>query len=173
MRRAALIALAALLCACGSSTPLAATTTSPSASGVPSPLSTPPASTKCPSAADVGSTLGITVPAPTGVTGGTTTLPAGATGLACDYHASTYNVIIEIITNIDPSYISKFSSRFPVAYSAVAGVGDQARSFLVSIGGGRDNEGVVATKGRRLVSVVATATPATLAQVETLVRQLL
>ena len=121
----------------------------------------------------VGAALGITVPAPTSVIGGTETLPAGASGLACNYHASTYNVIIEIITNIDPKYISKFSSKFPVAYKTVAGLGDQARSFITSIGGGRDNEGVVATKGRTLVSITATATPATLIQVEALVRQLL
>lgn len=170
---AALIVLAALLCACGSSTPLAATTASPSASSVPSPLSTPSASNKCPTAAVVGAALGMTLPSPTGVTGGTTTLPAGASGLACNYHASTFNVIIEIITNVDPSYISKFSSRFPVPYKAVTGVGDQARSFLQSLGGGRDNEGVVATKGRKLVSITATATPATLAQVEALVSELL
>lgn len=170
---AAMIVLAALLCACGSSTPLAASATSPSASAVPSPLSTPSASAKCPTAATVGAALGITLPAPTSVAGGTTTLPAGAAALVCNYHASTYNVIIEIITNVDPSYISKFSSKFPVPYKTVAGVGDQARSFLQSLGGGRDNEGVVATRGRKLVSITATATPATLAQVEALVTELL
>jgi hypothetical protein len=40
-------------------------------------------------------------------------------------------------------------------------------------GSGKINEGVVASKGRRIVAVTATATPATLGQVEALVRQLL
>ena len=40
-------------------------------------------------------------------------------------------------------------------------------------GGGKFNEGVVATKGKTLVAITATATPASLAQVEALVSQLL
>jgi hypothetical protein len=82
-------------------------------------------------------------------------------------------VIIEVLRNISPSFISKFSSQFPVAFKSVSGVGDQARSFTEPIGGGRDNEGVVATKGSTLVAIVATATPASLVQVEALVNQLL
>jgi len=82
-------------------------------------------------------------------------------------------VIIEILKNIVPSDISKFSSKFPVAYKSVSGVGDQARSFFQPLGGGKDNEGVVATKGSTLVAIDATATPASLAQVEALVSQLL
>jgi hypothetical protein len=82
------------------------------------------------------------------------------------------NVIIEVITNIDPSNIASFSDRFPVAYASVSGVGDQARSFVVSLGGGKTNEGVVATKGRTLVDITATATPASLAQIEALITQL-
>lgn len=95
------------------------------------------------------------------------------TGEVCDYHASTYNVIIERLTKISPSFITQFSSNFPVAFTTVAGVGDQARALSVSLGGGKDNEGVVATKGTTLVAIVATATPATLAQSEALVNQLL
>ncbi len=82
-------------------------------------------------------------------------------------------MLIEVLKNISPTYITKFSSRFPVAYKSVGGVGDQARSFTVSLGGGKDNEGVVATKGSTLVSIVATDTPATLTQIETLINQLL
>lgn len=93
--------------------------------------------------------------------------------MACEYPGKSLNVIIELITNIDPSYIAQFSNRFPVAYTSVSGVGDQARSFSVSLGGGKDNEGVVATKGRTLVDVTATATPASLAQIGALVNQLL
>lgn len=129
---------------------------------------------RCPTAATVGTALGITLPKPTVIAGGGgTPLPAGATGVACEYAGKTYNVLIELIANIDPSYISQFSSKFPVPYATVSGVGDQARSFLQSLGAGKDNEGVVATKGTNLVSIVATATPASLTQVEALVKQLL
>ena len=173
--RVALTALvcAAFLSACGSSS-VAATTPTPSPT--PPALPTPTAASPlCPTAAAVGSTLaGITLPKPVGIAGaGTAQLPAGAKGIVCEYHASTYNVIIVIITNIDPSNVAQFSSHFPVPYTSVSGVGDQARAFSVPIGGGRINEGVVASKGRKIVSIDATATPATLAQVEALVNQLL
>jgi hypothetical protein len=69
--------------------------------------------------------------------------------------------------------VSNRSTRFPVAYKSAAGVGDQARTFLQSLNGGQDNEGVVATKSSDLVAITATATPASLAQVEALVSQLL
>ena len=129
---------------------------------------------QCPLAATVGGALGVKLPKPTLVPGGGgASLPAGATGIACDYHASSANVIIELISNIDPSSIGLFSSRFPVAYKSVSGLGDQARSFSQPLNGGKDNEGVVATKGSSLVSIVATATPATLKQVEALVGKLL
>jgi len=128
----------------------------------------------CPTAAKVGTALGISLPKPTVVAGGGgTPLPAGATGVACEYAGKSYNVLIELITDIDPSLIAQFSNRFPVPYTSVSGVGDQARSFSQSLGGGKDNEGVVATKGTTLVSIVATATPASLAQVEALIDQLL
>jgi hypothetical protein len=114
------------------------------------------------------------MPAPVGINPpGKSPFPPGATVEVCEYHAQTFNVIIEVLKNITPSDISKFSSKFPVAYKSVSGVGDQARSFTVSIGNGRDNEGVVATKGTTLVDVTATSTPASLAQVEALVSQLL
>jgi hypothetical protein len=105
--------------------------------------------------------------------GGGAQLPPGATGVACDYSGTGLNVIIELISNIDPSSIAQFSSKFPVAYASVSGVGDQARSFSQPLNGGKNNEGVVATKGRTLVAITATATPASLAQIEALVNQLL
>jgi hypothetical protein len=104
---------------------------------------------------------------------GSSAFPSGAKAVVCDYHAATYNVIIEILTNIDPSYISQFSSHYPVPYASVPGVGDQARSFSVSIGSGRINEGVVASKGSTIVAIDVTAAPTTLAQIEALVNQLL
>jgi hypothetical protein len=49
--------------------------------------------------------------------------------VACEYRGQSYNVIVEVITNINPSYIAQFSTRFPVPFTSVSGVGDQARSF--------------------------------------------
>ena len=127
----------------------------------------------CPSATAVGYALGITVSAPVAVPGGGgTQLPAGATAIACDYHGTGLNVIVEEITNVDPSYLSKFTAKFPVAPVAVPGLGDQADSFKQALNGGKDNEGVVAAKGSTIVDVTATDTPATLAQLETLVGSL-
>jgi hypothetical protein len=60
-----------------------------------------------------------------------------------------------------------------VPYASVSGIGDQARSFSQPLNAGKDNGGVVATKGSTLVDIVATGTPASLAQVEALVDQLL
>jgi hypothetical protein len=100
-------------------------------------------------------------------------LPAGATGIVCEYNAVAENVIIEVIVNIPSSYISAYSSHFPTGFTPVSGVGDQARSFHQVLTGGKDNEGVVATKGTTLVVVDATATPATLSQIEALVNSLL
>ena len=132
------------------------------------------AAAACPSAATVGAALGITVSAPVGIAGGGKLgLPAGATAIVCDYHGTTLNVIMDVLANVSPSTIAQFSSKFPVPYVSVAGVGDQARSFQQSLGGGRDNEGVVATKGSTLVAITATATPATLTQLESLVASLL
>lgn len=166
-------------CGSGSGTPAPAATT-PGSSAAPAPtatvaaISTGAASTTCPTAAAINAALGVTVPEPVGITaGGTTTLPAGSKVIVCNYHAAALNVIIEIITNTDPTIISKFSDKFPVPYVSVSGVGDQARSFLAHLGGGKDNEGVVATKGSTLVDITATATPASLAQVEAFVTQLL
>jgi hypothetical protein len=132
------------------------------------------AAASCPTAETVGAALGISLSKPTSVVGGGgTSLPAGATGLACNYAGTGLNVVIEVISNINPSYITQFSSKFPVPFTSVSGVGDAARSFSQPLNGGKDNEGVVATKGSTLVYVVATATPASLAQIEALVNQLL
>jgi hypothetical protein len=177
--------LATALTACGASGTNAGSPTSvpltPSTTTLPTttaPATTaPPAAAAgtpgCPTAGTVGSALGITLGAPVVVHGGGTPLPAGATGVACDYTGQSLNVIIELIRNISPSYIAQFSTKFPAAFTSVPGVGDQARSFSVPLGAGKDNEGVVATKGSSLVSIVATATPASLSQLESLVSQLL
>ena len=179
------IVIGLLVAACGGSSgpapttgaatasPTSASVTAPSAAPVPS-LTGTAAPLGCPTAAVVGTVLGDSLSAPVGVPGGGgETLPAGAAGIACEYHGAASNVIIELITNIDPSFISKYSDRFPTPYASLAGVGDQARSFRQSLNAGKDNEGVVATKGSTLVDVTATATPASLAQVGALVSQLL
>jgi hypothetical protein len=187
---AAALFLTIALAACGSSsspppagttaTPLASTATAPSATTAPAasaaPIFTPTTTTAaatCPTAATVDAALGTSLPAPVGITTGSTQLPPGATGVACEYHASSYNVIIELISNIAPSSITNFTKNFPVPPVAVSGVGDEAKSFSQSLGPGKVNEGVVATKGTTLVSIGATYTPATLAQVEALVNSLL
>lgn len=156
----------------GASTPASAPTSAPTSA--PS-LATGAASPQCPTAATAGAALGISLPSPVSVSGAATnSLPAGAAEITCEYHAATYNVLIQVLTNVDPSTtISMFSGRFPVPYQSVSGVGDQARSFVQSIGGGHDNEAVVATKGKTLVAITATATPVSLAQIESLVNQLL
>ena len=180
---ALLMTLALAACGGSSSPPPAAasaatlgTTTAPtsaaSAAAITSPTTTTAAAI-CPTAATVDSALGTSLPAPVGVDAGSTGLPAGATGVACEYHASTYNVIIELISNIAPASITNFTKHFPVPPVAVSGVGDQAFSFSQTLTGGKVNEGVVATKGSTLVSIGATYTPATLAQVEALVNSLL
>jgi hypothetical protein len=105
--------------------------------------------------------------------GGSTALPAGATGIVCEYSAVAENVIVEVIQNIPSSYISAYSSKFPANFKTVSGLGDEARSFVTSLGGGKTNEGVVAAQGTTIVAVVATDTPATLSQIESLVSSLL
>ncbi|HUY72971.1 MAG TPA: hypothetical protein VMW11_00500 [Candidatus Dormibacteraeota bacterium] len=177
LRRMTMLAAVIALAACGGSgvaSPSAAAST-PSATGAAPSIPTATAAPRsCPTAATVGTALGITVPKPVGVAGGGgTQLPAGATGIVCEYPGQSLNVIIVVVTNIDPSLIAQFSSRFPVAYASLSGVGDQARSFSQSLGGGKDNEGMVATKGRTLVSITATATPASLAQIGALINRLL
>jgi hypothetical protein len=168
----------ATLTACGGSSPSpttgAATSTPTAAAATPTAAV---ASAQCPTGATVGSALGTTLPDAVGVPGaagsGGPPLPGGATGLVCDYHTTSENVIIVKITNISASYMSQISKNFPSGGTAVSGVGDQARSFYVALGGGKNNEGVVATKGSTIVSIGATATPASLAQVEALLNQLL
>ena len=170
------LVFAATLAACGSSSP---SPTTGAATSTPTPLAsaaTPTivaASSQCPSGAAVGSALGTTLPDATGVAGGgTTQLPSGATGLVCEYHAATENVIIVKVTNISASYISKFSANFPGGYKTVSGLGDQARSFFQTLAPGKNNEGVVAAKGSTIVAIDATYTPASLSQIEALVNQL-
>ncbi len=184
------LVLSVILSACGSSNGTASTTAGAPAAVTPGTAATAAAATpavsaiaslsatqaaaSCPTAATVGAALGITVNKPVGVAGGGgTQLPAGAKALVCDYSGAGLNVIIEVIANIDPSSISLFSGKFPVTYASVSGVGDQARSFSQPLNGGKDNEGVVATKGSNLVDITATGTPASLAQIEALVGQLL
>jgi hypothetical protein len=132
------------------------------------------AGTECPTAAVVNAALGTNVNNPSKVAGsGSTSLPAGASAIVCDYAATGMNVIIELVSNIPAASIDLYSSKFPVAFQSVSGVGDQARAFSQTLGGGKTNEAVVATKGNSLVYIVATATPASLSQVEALVGQLL
>jgi hypothetical protein len=175
------LGLAALLAACGGTS---GTGTTPTAAGTAPPTATvalpsiTAASQACPAGSSVSSALSTPgLPNAVGIApnAATSQLPAGATGIVCDYHlaAANENVIIEVIVNIAGSYISAFSSHFPVGFAPVSGVGDQARSFHQALGDGKDNEGVVATKGSTLVVIDATATPATLSQIESYINSLL
>jgi hypothetical protein len=172
------LALVAGLAACGGSSTNPTASTSSSAAATPTVAApTPTASTAaatCPSGATVGSALGITLPNAVVVPNtGATQFPSGATGISCEYRATTDNVIITVLQNIPASYISKFSDKFPVTFKPVSGVGDEARTFFQSLGAGRNNQGVVAAKGTTVVAIVATYTPATLSQLEALVNSLL
>ena len=179
----ATLAIGALLAACGGSSTPAPTSvpTAPAATTVaatPTPTgpapSGAPAAASCPTAATVATALGVTLPEPVSVPGGGgTPLPVGATGVACEYHGATLNVIIELIANIDPSAI--FELQRPLPGRLQAGVRRRRPGSFVPPGAERrqEQQGVVATKGRALVDVTATATPASLAQVEALVAQLL
>ncbi|HTS15901.1 MAG TPA: hypothetical protein VMH24_09530 [Candidatus Sulfotelmatobacter sp.] len=155
-------------------TPVSGPTAAPASVGAVATATAAPAAGTCPTAAAVGTALGVTVASPVSVAGGgAEKLPAGATGVACEYAGTSLNVIIELVANIDPSAIDLYSAKFPVAYTTVTGVGDQARAFTQPLSGGKDNEAVVATRGRTLVDITATATPATLAQLEAFVATLL
>lgn len=169
------LAFAAPLAACGgTSTPAGTSAPGTAATPTVAAAATTAAAPSCPSGGTVGSALGTTLPDPTGVVSpGGTALPSGATDINCDYHTTSENVIISILTGIPASYISKFSDQFPVTFTPVSGVGDEARSFSVALGGGKNNEGLVAAKGSTVVALVATATPATLSQVKSLVNSLL
>lgn len=170
-----LIALtfAATLAACGGSSTTSSSTAATPTVAAPTPTAAA-AAAQCPSGSTVGSALGTTLPDAVGVVGGgSTQLPAGATGIVCEYHTTTENVLITVLQNIPASTISQFSAKFPVAFKSVSGVGDEARAFDVPLGGGKDNIGLVAAKGTTVVSMVATATPATLSQMEALVNSLL
>jgi len=149
-------------------------TAAASAPALPSPLSATAAAPSCPTAATVDAALGVTLPEPIGIAGGgSTTLPAGATAVACEYHGATYNVIIELLSNVPASYLSNFTAKFPVPGTSVSGLGDQALAFSQPLSGGLDNEGVVASKGSTIVEITATDTPATLSQIEAFISTLL
>jgi hypothetical protein len=177
---------ATALAACGSASPTgsssaaatsAPATSAPVATATPTvaPIQTTTASSSCPSGATVDAALGTSgLPNAVGIKGGgSTELPAGATGIVCEYNAVAVNVIIEIIQNIPSSFVSAYSSKFPANFKTVSGLGDIARSFDTTVTGGKTNEGVVAAQGTTIVVVVATDTPASLTQVESLVRSLL
>src|ERR1700690_1224176 len=120
-----LTAIGLVVAACGGTTGGAPTTapTVPAATGpaaTVAPLATPTvapgasvsvtaAAPGCPTGATVGAALGITLPAPVSVKGGGgEKLPAGATGISCEYHAASYNVILEVLTGVPPAFISNY-----------------------------------------------------------------
>jgi hypothetical protein len=177
-----LLALAGSLAACGGSTASSSTGATSGAAATATPAaSTPTAAAfnaaSCPDATTVGSALGVTLPAPTGVPSGVK-LPTGATGVVCNYLSSSLDVLISMVSNISSSYVAQqeqavTSRSATVKFTSVSGVGDQAVSYDYTFSGSFTAEGVLATKGSNFVAVSATRTPATLSQVEALVNQLL
>jgi hypothetical protein len=132
---------------------------------------------QCPTAAQVGAALGMTLPPPRSVSGGGG-LPAGVTGVVCDYRSASSEVLVEVFANVDPSYVQHDEQSIQarsasVRFTPVTGLGDQAVSYSYSLGSGADAEGVLATKGSNFVGVYATRTPASLTQIEHLVSELL
>jgi len=87
-----------------------------------------PGSRQLPHCRDGRHALGITVSKPIGVAGGWSSASGRCDGPRPATTAHRPNVIIELISNIDPTSISQFSSKFRWPTASVSGVGDQARS---------------------------------------------
>jgi hypothetical protein len=186
--RAAWLALAGAVAlvasACGSATtssPSAASATSASTAAATSAAATTPAapvaSAHCPASSAIGSALGVTAPPATTVPGASA-LPAGASGVVCNYLTPSFDVLVEVFVNITPAFIARGEQQInahtsSVTFSPVSGVGDTAYSYHYSLGAAGTAEGVLAVKGTTFVAVSATRTPASLSQVEALVNQLL
>ncbi|MGD0833455.1 MAG: hypothetical protein ABSA40_03385 [Candidatus Dormibacteria bacterium] len=187
---------AALLAACGSSSTTPSSGSSAPGGGTATPASTAPTPTpatnsaiatgSCPSASTVGSALGTTLPAPTVVTpaAGATPVPSGESGIACSYiseSATPVVVIVALASGVPSGFITQEEQKqltslqgigVTVSFAPLSGVGDEAATYQYSAAG-LTVEGVVAGQGSNFVGIFTEGTPATLAQIENLVKQLL
>jgi len=151
-------------------TPTAAVTTA-----TPTPASGT-AALSCPTAAEVGAALGLTVPAPT-------TIGTSASGVSCNYlstSAPVLDVEISIVHEIPTTYISTAEASMQAsaatvgfAFTPVSGVGDEAYSYSYSLSPSGTALGILAVKGTTFVGIACTRTTATLTQVEAYANQLL
>jgi hypothetical protein len=188
-----LVAVAALA-ACGTSSTAPGSTSSGAtvAPGSTAPTSAPATSAastistgSCPSASTVGGALGATLPAPTVVTpgAGATPLPSGAAGIACSYISVSPTVVVIVVqasglpssffsTEEQKQVASLQANNLNINFTPVSGVGDQAATYLYTANG-RTVEGVLAAQGGNFAGVFTEGTPASLSQIESLVKQLL
>jgi len=178
LRRGLLCGAAALvllgLAACGASSTSSSTSTG-SSGGTPTPAaSTPTPSTaaalSCPSASTAGAALGLTLPAPTSTA-------LGLSGVECNYLSGASDVLIILVNDVPAAYLSTAEASFAatqssVNFTPVSGIGDEAYSYSYALGA-TTAEGILAVKGTSFVGLYCTATTATMAQVQALVRQLL
>ena len=151
----------------GTATPTAAVST-------PTPTSGATSAVSCPTAGEVGSALGITVPAPT-------TIGTSADGVSCNYLSTSpaLDVVVSIVHGISTSYLGTAESELQssaattgFSFTAVSGVGDEAYSYDYSISAGTAL-GIIAVKGTTFVGIACTMTSATLSQVEAYAKTLL
>ncbi len=173
LRGAAVLALLGLA-ACGASS-TSSSAKAGTAGGTPTPaVSTPTPSTaatlSCPSAATAGAALGLTLPDPTSTA-------LGLSGVECNYLSGTSDVLIILVNDVPAAYLSTAEASFAATqsnlnFTAVSGIGDEAYSYSYALGS-NTAEGILAVKGTSFVGLYCTATTATMAQVQVLVKQLL
>jgi len=159
-----------------SSGPAQSATPTPAASGTTPTPGSGTATLSCPTAAEVGAALGLTVPAPT-------TIGTSASGISCNYlslSAPVLDVEISIVHDIPTAYLGTAEASMQAsaatvgfAFTPVSGVGDQAYSYSYSLGSSETALGILAVKGTTFVGIACTRTTATLTQVEAYVNQLL
>ena len=116
--------------------------------------------TSCPSASTVGGDLGgQTVASPTTLSD--SGLPAGATGISCEYLAGTSVVIVVVANGVPSSFFSTeetseqtsaSSAGLNINFAPISGVGSEAASYTYSIDG-VSASGVIAQSGSTVAGV--------------------
>jgi hypothetical protein len=180
------ISLAGLaLAACGSASPSTSSPASSSAPATTAPTPTPTAaavSIACPAASTVNAGLGVTVGAPNTIPA--TSLPAGDTGVTCEYISIAAKSVVIITLGTGPvsePFIPLIETAEKKAAAtqgetftdtSVSGVGDQAVILSVTKTGVPKEDGILAVKGQ--TGLVVTVVPsASQSQLESFASQLL
>jgi hypothetical protein len=127
----------------------------------------------CPSASDVGTALGITVPAPT-------VYGTSAAGISCNYLSETppvLDVLVSIVHGISTSYLTtaeaSMQATATIAFTSASGVGDEAYTYDYNVTATETALGIIAVKGTTFVGIACTGTSTTLSKVEAYASQLL